>query len=152
MKEIIKLTGKRLITDLEILEYILKNYEDKYKEIVKKNESNYPEGAELGQADKNIMIKIDSKAIAKELSVSHNILLSLLVIHINKKYELVTPRANGNAPHIKEMFRIIHNEVEVDYAMLYSVVAKLKDDDFNLKLTRAISIVAIIISIIALFR
>jgi len=136
--------NKFTFTDLELLETIQKEYADDYLKSMN--------DAKLGLKNTRFYIPIDCKKIAQKMKVEEDIIFNRLYFHLNKKYSY-----KDEIDKNKIVYFFTFNELKdakrcINYGYLCSVLADLKDNRKQEYITRAIAIVSILISIIALFH
>lgn len=129
--------GKRPPTDLEILEEIYKTYYSKFISFSKENPNR----------SSKMYVPIDIESIANHFSVDGDIIFGRLYYHLDKKYGFT--QADGS---IVPFFAIQvgSDRHAVQFPLLASVLAKLREEENKHLLSTWISFAAIFISIISL--
>ncbi len=128
---------KNLPTDLKILEEIYKRYYSTFSSFSKEAPNRF---------SKNY-VPIDIDAIARHFEVDPDIIFGRLYYHLNKKYGFIEP--DGDKVNFFE--RNIGSDKEaVQFLLLASVLANLKEEQNKYIFNTWISIAAIVISIMSL--
>jgi len=128
---------KRLQTDLEILEEIYDRYYPVFSSFSKEAPS---------RSTKNF-VPIDIDSIAKHFEVDPDIIFGRLYYHLNKKYGYTQP--DGSRVHFFALQAGSDKEV-IQFPLLASVLASLKEEKNKYIVNTWISIAAIVISIVSL--
>jgi hypothetical protein len=128
---------KNIPTDLNILETIYNHYYDEFQSYDKNNKKRVSK----------TYVPIDIHLIADQLQVDPEIIFGRLAMHLNKKYGYKND--NGSeTPFFASVYSSDKNAI--NFPLLSSVMATLNDERRRQSQSFRISIVAIIISIIAL--
>jgi hypothetical protein len=128
---------KKLPTDLEILNFIYDTYYKEFSDFQKDNKSR----------ETKIYVPIDCAMLAKHFSVDGDIIFGRLYYHLANKYKY--------QHSVKEEVKIFEFKVGDDskcvhFPILASVVSELREHDRKYRNTIRISVIAIVLSIIAL--
>ena len=124
-------------TDLQILNTIYESYYDTFKSFTK----DAPERAA------KIYVPIDCKKIARALGVDPDIVFGRLYYHLEKKYGY--SQRDGVRVHFFAL-RIGDDIHCVNFPLLSSVVAGLRQDNRKFWITTGVSILALILAVASL--
>ena len=129
--------AKKIPTDLQILEAIYNDYYETFITFNKENPSRRTK----------IYVPIDIDNIANHFKVDVDIIFGRLYYHLNRKYRYEQP--NGSKVSFFSL-DIDESRRSVQFPMLSSILADLKDQQQKHLIATWISIAAIFISIISL--
>ncbi len=132
--------AKPLPTDLEILDEIYERYHDEYVNF---------KGKTAQRPAKNF-VPIDVQAIANALRVDADIVFSRLYYHLQEKHAIDEKNRVGGAPGGVSFYMKYDGGHLVNFPLLTSVLAALRDDERKYRNDRLLSIVAIAISVVAI--
>ncbi len=127
---------KRLPTDLQILNAIYDRYYDTFAAFTKGDNSR----------SAKIYVPIDIKELAKNLKVDEDIIFGRLYYHLEKKYGY--RQENDSLVPFFSMGVGSDNNC-VNFPLLASVLADLRQENRKFRIATAIAIFALIISIVA---
>ncbi len=127
----------KLPTDFKILSAIYGRYYSDFQAYSKDNKKR----------SSKIYVPIDIVGIAKSLGVDEDIIFGRLYYHLNKKYGYT--QDNGSKVFI---FTPICGDDKdcVNFPLLASVLAKLKDENIKFLWTLCISIISLVIAIVSI--
>ena len=129
--------GKRPPTDLEILEEIYNTYYAKFISFSK----------EKPNRDSKMYVPIDIESIANHFSIDSDIIFGRLYYHLEKKYGFTQPDGS-KVPFFS--IKVGSDKHVVQFPLLTSVYAKLREEENKHILSTWISVGAIILSIVSL--
>jgi hypothetical protein len=130
----------KIPTDLKVLSTIYKLYYEEFK-----NHSREPD-IENGRQSK-IFVPIDCKMIAKELDVDGDIVFGRLYYHLEKKHGYT--RSDGSNVAFFSLM-VGADRHCVNFPLLVSVLAGLKEDSSKFQLSTWLSAFAVLIAAVAL--
>lgn len=121
-------------TDLRLMKTIQKEYADAY--------------LNRGDRKERFYIQIECDHIAKKMNVDSELVFQRLYSHLEKKYGYKND--DGSRVHF---FGLMVGDKKhcINYPYLCAVLADLKDEKRELRITQALAIVSVVISIFALF-
>ena len=128
---------KRPPTDLEILEEIYKSYYSTFSSFSRKKPNR----------GTKVHVPIDIESIAKHFLVDPDIIFGRLYYHLEPKYGFAQP--DGSKVHFFAL-QVGSDRHTVQFPLLASVIADLREERNKHLVSTWISIAAIIISIISL--
>lgn len=121
-------------TDLELLNTVQSLYESDFVK---------------GRNDKtHFYIPIDCKYVAQEMKVDAEMVFQRLNFHLNKKYSYKQDDGSKVEFFAFEVGGVKHC---INYPYLCAILAQMEDDQKELRHTKIIAIIAIVISVIGLF-
>ncbi|MBT9612358.1 MAG: hypothetical protein IV108_03720 [Burkholderiales bacterium] len=128
---------KKTPTDYEILSKIYDDYFDEYRTFEQNKEirSSYN------------YVPIDLKKLATKLETDENILFGRLYYHLEKKFGYTNPDNTNVQFFAKKVGKDMHC---IHFPYLASVLASMKSENRKYMVATSLSVVAIVISIIAL--
>ena len=123
-------------TDLEILEYIYKNYYQVFESFDRSNP----------QRDAKIYVPIDCKDIGNHFKVDSDIIFGRLYYHLEKKYSYSSDNATVHffANRLKEDIKCIN------FPYMASVLSELQDNQRKFTFSLVVSVIAISLSSLSL--
>ena len=132
-----KMKMKRLPTDLKILNAIYDRYYDTFADFTKDDNSR----------SVKIYVPIDIKELAKNLKVDGDIIFGRLYYHLEKKHGY--RQDDGSLVSFFSM-GVGGDRHCVNFPLLASVLADLRQENRKFRIATAIAILALIISIVSL--
>ena len=120
-------------TDLRLMKTIQKEYADVY--------------LNRGDQKERFYIQIECDSIAKKMNVDSELVFQRLYSHLEKKYGYKND--DGSRVHF---FGLMVGDKKhcINYPYLCAVLADLKDEKKELRITQALAVASIVISIVAL--
>lgn len=123
-------------TDLAILETTFNKYREEYLQYDKTNKTR----------SSKIYVPIKCEEIAKSLNTDEDIIFGRYYFYLDQKYRY--KQEDGSSVHLFALAvgKDLH---AINFVMLTSILAGLREDDSRNKMNTVLSIAAIIISVIA---
>ncbi len=122
-------------TDLKLLKTIQREYKDAY--------------LNRGEQKERFYIPIDCKHIAEKMNVDSELVFQRLYTHLEKRY------GYKNEDDSRVLFfglNVGDKKHCINYPYLCAVLANMKDEKRELRITQALAIISIVISIFALLK
>jgi hypothetical protein len=127
----------KLPTDLKVLSTIYKRYYDEFKTYIKEDKTR----------ESKIYVPIDIGKISEELKVDPDIVFGRFYYYLNNKYGY--KQSNGSNVYL--FAPVAGKDINaVNFPLLASVLAEIKDKDTKYRVTTGIAIAAFVISIISI--
>ena len=127
---------KKIPTDLEILKAIYNKYHDTYKEYAKVEPDRIT----------RIRVPVDIKKIADECGVEEDMIFGRLYYHFNKKYSY----RDESGERITFFALLKFEGMSVNFPLVASILADLEIESRKFKIAVFISMLAMVISALAL--
>lgn len=126
----------KYLTDVKLLEKTYEMYYDEYK--------NYNNDQSIRES--KIYVPIDCSLIANKLNFEQDIVFGRFYYHLDKKF------AYKQDDNSKVHFFLFHTEKEknlINFPLLASVLADMKEQEFKFRFPIIISVIAIVISLVS---
>lgn len=127
---------KKIPTDLEILSVIYNRYHDAFKAYAREEPDRIT----------RIRVPIDIHKVAKECGVEEDMIFGRLYYHFNKKYSY----RNEDGDRITFFTSLKFEGMSVNFPLVASVLADLELENKNFKIVSLLSLIAIVLSVLAL--